>query len=181
MSEMQRNRGIVKRLSTSETKQVVFDKLRSDGELDNCDVDLNDDGTLGYFYDNNEKYDIINDSIFDVSGAPDESVDDAGEVNEAERLNETDYRVHAYYYNGGADLGEMLSHSIPLADKAYEKTSEFFAVKRKGGGFITGAGNSYLQTPRLYFSEKNARRAVEQHWPGVVDRGYEIVRFIESK
>lgn len=118
MSEMQRNKGIIKRLSTKENTKEVFDKLVADDLLDTkwCDFD-DETGIPTYISD--DRYELVNGTIFDVSGAPD-STDDYEDINEAERLNDTDYRVHAYFYNGGAGFGEMLDESIPRADKDSE-------------------------------------------------------------
>lgn len=121
MSEYVRNKGIIKRLSTPETTEEVFKKLVADGEINEKYCEFYND-KLGYI--DSEKYEVINDCIFDVSGAPDE-YDAEEDVNEAEKLNDTDYRVHAYYYNGGASFGEMLEESIPKADLDYApKTSK---------------------------------------------------------
>lgn len=119
MSEMQRNKGIVKRLSSKDNLKEVYEKLIADGNHDGQWDDIKEDGTPNWI--DSEKYTIVNGCLFDISNAPDESDEDMGEVNDAERLNETDYKIHAYYYNGGANLAEMLSESIPIADKEYKK------------------------------------------------------------
>lgn len=114
MSEMQRNRGIIKRLSTKENIKEVYEALDNDKEWD----EVKKNGVPIYIEDG--RYEIVNDCIFDVSGAPDEHDSDE-EINEAVKLNDTDYRVHAYYYNGGGNFGEMLEYSIPHADREYAK------------------------------------------------------------
>lgn len=121
MSEMQRNKGIIKRLSTKENLKEVYEKLIADGKHENKWDELNEDGTPRWI--DSEDYTIVSGCLFDISGAPDMS-DDYDDVNEATRLNETDYQVHAYYYNGGASFNEMLEESIPKADAAYEDKKE---------------------------------------------------------
>ena len=113
MSEMQRNKGIIKRLSTQENAAEVYKSLDIDKEWDEVD-----EKGVPFFIDD-ERYEVVNGYIFDVSGAPDER-DTNEEVNEAIRLNDTDYRVHAYFYNGGGSFSEMLDESIPEADAEYE-------------------------------------------------------------
>jgi len=171
MSEMQRNRGIVKRLSTKENAKEVFDKLVADGKIDPkwCEVD-----ERGVHYIDHEDYAIVNGAIFDVSGAPDES-DDYGDVNEAERLNDTDYKIHAYYYNGGANLSEMLDSSIPKADKEYEqKKSSTDGMKLYvvvlDGDFQRGPGWRRRHI-RAYSSEKRAQNYAKTYGGKVVEFG----------
>ena len=180
MSDMQRNRGIIKRISTKENAKEVFDKLVSDKIVEPkwCDFDEN-----SVQYIDHEDYVVVDGAIFDVSGAPDERDPSDDDVNEAERLNDTDYRIHAYFYNGGGSLAEMLDKSIPRADAAYiEKGigTEFFAIKKANGQFLCGAGNSSLPTPRLYLSEENAKNAVERHFRGIASDGYKIVKLVEQ-
>ncbi len=111
-----RNRGIIKRISTKEDAAEVYKNLDIDKTWDEVE-----DGIPTYI--SNDNYVIVDGCIFDVSGAPDQ-YDTDDDVNEAERLNETDYRVHAYYYNGGADFAEMLNSSIPEADAAYKSETD---------------------------------------------------------
>lgn len=127
MSDMQRNAGIVKRLSTKENALEVFQKLVKDGIVEEkwCEVDEN-----GVHYIDHDNYTVVNGAIFDISGAERED-DFEYDFNEAEKLNETDYRIHAYFYNGGASLGEMLDESIPKADEEYAMNSTPKEILRK--------------------------------------------------
>lgn len=128
MSEMVRNRGIVKRLSTKENIAEVYQSLDIDRKWD----EVNASGVPTWI--ENERYDIVDGCIFDVSGAPTE-YDTEEEANEAVKLNETDYRVHAYFYNGGASFSEMLEESIPRADAEYNggKEEELDKILSKHG------------------------------------------------
>ena len=176
MSEMQRNRGIIKRLSTKKTAKVVFDQLVSEGKIEPKWCEFDDDGTPNYI--ESENYILLRGEIFDVSDAPDESDDNAGEVNEAVKLNDNEYRIHAYYYNGGANLSEMLYSSIPTADKEYEnpKKKIYYAIKLNNGRYVS-RDNSIA--PALYASANKAKETLLRHFPGWADNGYEIVRFGE--
>lgn len=58
------------------------------------------------------------------------------------------------------------------------KATVYYAIKMSTGGFVAGAGNSSLPTPRLYLTPQAAENAVKRHWPGIRDRGYTIVRLI---
>lgn len=113
MSEMVRHRGIIKRLSTPENAMDVFEQLVAKGEINKDRAEIYD-GKVGWI--DEDKYDIINGAIFDVSGAPQE-YDADQEVEEAEKLNATDYRVHIYYYNGG---DSPIDDAIARADKEYQ-------------------------------------------------------------
>lgn len=112
MSEMVRNQGIIKKISTPETTAEVYKNLDNDKKWDEVD----ENGIPTWIED--DRYEMVRGCIFDVSDTPD-TYDSEGDVNEAVKLNDTDYRVHAYYYSGGANFGEMLDESIPRADKEY--------------------------------------------------------------
>ena len=117
MSEMVRHKGIIKRLSNKDNLTKVYNKLVAEGKIeDQIDADFNEDGTLNYIY--NDDYDVINGCLFDTSGAPEE-YDADEEVADAERLNDTDYRIHIYYYNGG---DSPIQEAIDEADKRYAKS-----------------------------------------------------------
>lgn len=179
MSEMVRNRGIIKRLSTPENIKEVYEKLIADGKHENKWDDLNEDGSPRWI--DSDRYEIVNDSLFDVSGAPDE-YDSEDDVNEAVRLNDTDYRVHAYYYNGGADLAEMLSSSIPRADDAYENKQPekmFYAVKilKNGNDHYWSRGSS--PAPNLFLTEGRALGTVKAN-TAYTDDELEVVRFVQQ-
>lgn len=124
MSEMMRNQGVIKKLSTPETTKEVYEKLDNDKKWDEVD----DNGVPSYIED--DRYEVVLGCIFDVSDAPD-TYDNDGEMNDAVKLNDTDYRVHAYYYNGGASFNEMLEESIPVADAEYVAQSDPKSVLRK--------------------------------------------------
>lgn len=171
MSDMQRNRGIVKRLSTKENIKEAYQKIIADGHDSRWD-DIEEDGTPRWI--DSEYYTIVNDSLFDISGAP-SVIDEDDEVNDVERLNDTDYRVHAYYYNGGASFSEMLSHSIPEADANYEKPADvFYAVKMtKLDRWWTRDGSP---SPALFLTEEKARKTVLKHTAQTEDK-IEVVMF----
>jgi len=170
MSEMERQKGIIKRLSTEDNINEVYQKLVDTGEITDEWTEFYPDGKLAYI--DSDKYDIINGCLFDVSEAPSECDSDE-EIAEATRLNDTDYQVHVYWYNGG-DC--PIDEAIKKADEEYVERQIFYAIKVNDYGWVTGAGNSYLKTPRLYFTEENARNAIERHWPGFVKKGYKIVK-----
>ncbi len=176
MSEMIRNRGIIKRLSTKDNLKEVYEKLIADGKHDNKWDELNEDGTPRWIDSSN--YEIVNGSLFDVTGAPDQ-YDSDDDVNEAVRLNETDYRIHSYYYNGGTHLGEMLEESIPLADEAYDKEQAqqvFYAVKLFNGRFWSRGSSP---TPALFLTEGRAVGTIKAHTAYDTSE-YEIVRFTQQ-
>lgn len=144
---MQRNAGIIKRLSTKENAVEVFKKLVEDGIVEEkwCKVDEKD-----VRYIDHDDYAVVNGCIFDVSGAKTEH-DYEYDFNEAEKLNDTDYRVHAYFYNGGASFDEMLEESIPKADAAYE-------TKEKTEPFPFAGTYSFL-----YNNHKDVLKELEEH------------------
>lgn len=113
---MVRNQGVIKRLSTIETSPQVYKQLIAEGHEPKFD-EVDEHGAPTYM--DSDDYTVINGCIYDISGAPN-SYDSEGELNEATKISDTEYRIHAYYYNGGADLSEMLDESLPRADKAYE-------------------------------------------------------------
>lgn len=175
MSEMVRHKGIIKRLSNEDNLTEVYKRLVAEGKIeDQIDADFNEDGTLNYIY--NDDYDVINGCLFDTSGAPEE-YDADEEVAEAERLNETDYRIHIYYYNGG---DSPIYEAIEEADAKYkEKTEEnvFYAVKRADGRFIGRMGSP---APALYLTPGKAEATLLKHFPGHARDGYKIVQFVEK-
>ena len=177
MSDMQRNRGIVRRISTKENAKEVFDKLVADGEIDPkwCDFD-----ETSVQYIDSDNYSLVDGAIFDVTGAPREVDPSDDDVNEAERLNETDYRVHAYFYNGGASFEEMLEESIPKADAAYKEPAKvFYAVKmlKFGDGEFWSRGSS--PTPALFLTEGRALGTVKANTAYTEDE-LEVVRFVQQ-
>ncbi len=121
MSEMVRHKGIIKKLSTPETLMEVFEKLVAEGKINREHADI-EDGIVCWI--DEDEYDIINGCLFDVSGAPQE-YDAYEEVDDADKLNESDYRIHIYYYNGG---DSPIDDAIARADKEYnaktKKTSK---------------------------------------------------------
>lgn len=171
MSEMVRHKGIIKKLSTPENLMEVFDKLVKEGKINRNNADIYD-GKVHWI--DEDEYDIINGCIFDMSDAPQE-YDADQEVEEAEKLNDTDYRIHIYYYNGS---DSPLEDAIVEADKEYEKTSKtvYYAVKRKNGYFWFRAGSP---TPALFLTPGKARSTVEQYAPAYADEGYDVVKFME--
>lgn len=58
------------------------------------------------------------------------------------------------------------------------RANVFYAIKMSGDQFVAGSGNSSLPTPRLYLTPQAAENAVKRHWPGIVSRGYTIVRLV---
>lgn len=174
MSDMQRNKGIVKRLSTKENAKEVFDKLVAEGKFDPkwCDFD-----ETSVQYIDSDDYVVVNGEIFDITGAPDERDPSEDGVNEAERLNETEYRVHAYFYNGGGSFQEMLEESIPRADKEYSGPSKvFYAVKMLKFGEFWSRGSS--PTPALFTTEARALGTVKAFTAYKEDE-LEIVKFAQ--
>lgn len=153
MSEMQRNQGIIKRLSTPETTAEVYKNLDIDKQWD----DVGEDGIPTFIDD--DRYDIVNGCIFDVSGAPDDRDGDE-EINEAVRLNDTDYRVHAYFYNGGGSFSEMLDESIPKADAEYQSNDD---VEKELDDImedlITGHNFEYARKALLEWHNKHKAQA----------------------
>lgn len=173
MSEMQRNRGTVKRLSTKENLREVYEKLVADGKHDNKWDDLNEDGTPNWI--DSDNYTVVDGCLFDISGAPDERDPSEGDVNEATKLNDTDYQVHALFYNGGASFNEMLEESIPKADKEYEqKKSSTDGMKLYvvviDGDFQRGPGWRRRHI-RAYSSEKRAQNYAKTYGGKVVEFG----------
>lgn len=160
---MQINKGIIKRISTPETSAEVFRNLIKNGLTDKqwCEVDYN--GVPSYI--DSDRYIVIDSCIFDVSGAPNVS-DNYDDVNDAERLNDTDYRIHAYYYNGGGSLDEMLEESIPKADKEYKeknKTSKLnieFPSDKHRDSFTSWLSNSGEQD---FFNQADCEHKDDQH------------------
>ena len=128
MSEMVRHKGIIKKLSTPENFMEVFDKLVDDGKIDRDRADIYE-GEVEWI--DEDEYDIINGCLFDVSDAPQE-YDADEEVAEVEKLNDTDYRIHIYYYNGG---DSPLDSAIERADKDYntDKSDELDKILGKHG------------------------------------------------
>lgn len=119
---MVRHRGIIKKLSTDkESSLEVYKQLIAEGKIEDKWHELDDDGTPRYL--DTDNYTVVGDCIFDITGAPRE-YDGEDDVNDAERLNETDYRIHSYFYNGGASLAEMLDESIPKADANYQVSED---------------------------------------------------------
>lgn len=176
MSDMQRNAGIIKRISTKENALEVFSKLVKDGIVEEkwCEVDEN-----GVQYIDHENYAVVGGAIFDISGAERED-DYEYDFNEAERLNETDYRVHAYFYNGGASFDEMLDESIPKADKEYferENVETFYAIKLKSGGYWTRGSNV---APAMFTTISKAKGVAGSINVGLDPESYDIVKFVEQ-
>lgn len=152
MSEMQRNRGVVKRLSTKESLKEVYEQLVAEGKIDGKWTEFREDGSPLYI--DSDEYEIVNGCLFDVSGAPDE-YDSDEEVNDAVRLNDTDYRIHAYYYNGGANLGEMLEESIPRADAAYNNADVEKELDDIMEDLIVGHNFDYARKALLEWKNKS--------------------------
>lgn len=173
MSEMQRNKGIVKRVSTKDNLKEVYERLIAEGKHDNKWDDLNEDGTPNWI--DGDDYDIVDGCLFDISGAPDERDPSEGDVNEATKLNDTDYQVHALFYNGGASFSEMLEESIPKADKDYEekkasKSGMTLFVVVKDGDFQRDPGFRRRHV-RAYTSEKRAQNYAKLYGGKVVEFG----------
>lgn len=122
MSEMMRNKGTIRRISTQENIKEVYEQLVKEGKITSEFNELSENGVPEYIEDDN--YEIINGCIFDMSGAPAE-YDSYEDVEEVTKLNDTDYKIHLYYYNGGTNDAEILEEAIPKADLEYApKTSK---------------------------------------------------------
>jgi hypothetical protein len=127
MSEMVRHRGIIKKLSNDKQSTIdVYKQLVADGKIDPKWDEVSDSGLPEWI--ESRDYTIVNNCIFDISGAPRE-YDGEDDVNDAVRLSETEYRIHSYFYNGGASLDEMLEESIPKADAAYGESSSKLTIE----------------------------------------------------
>lgn len=174
MSEMVRYKGIIKRLSTKENARAVYDSLVKDGKIDGKWTDFDENGVPIWF--DSDDYIMHDDCLYDITEAPEERDCSDDGVNDAERLNDTDYKIHAYFYNGGASLSEMLEHSLPEADKKYENKKVFWAVKLKNGDYMT---RNTSAAPALYTTKNRAISTIEKNWPGIVKIGYELVKFGE--
>lgn len=116
MSEMMRNQGIIRRISTKDNIKEVYEKLVEEGKITSTWNEFDANGVPTYIED--DDYDIINGCLFDMSGAPAE-YDTDDEVEEVTKLNDTDYKIHLYYYNGGTNDSEILEEAIPKADAEY--------------------------------------------------------------
>lgn len=174
MSEMVRQRGIIKKLSNQDNLMEVFNKLVAEGKIDKTQADIDGD-YIGWIAE--DEYEVINGCLFDVSGAP-KKYDDEDYVEEGEKLNDTDYRVHLYWYNGG---DSPIDDIIKRADEEYEvKTQEpvFYAVRTLNGDFMQRAGSA---APALFTSEARAHSMVRLNRPATYEDGYEVVRFGELK
>ena len=173
MSEMERHRGIIRRISTPETTKEVYNKLVADGEIDGYWTEFNNEGIPSFI--DSDKYDVINGCLFDISDAPTEYDGDQG-VEDVEKLNDTDYRIHAYFYNGGACLGEILEEKIPEADAEYEAKSKgqvYYAVKFENGRYMP---SKHGACPALYISPAKAEAALKMRYHS---KPHTIVKFTE--
>lgn len=115
MSEMVRQRGVIKKLSNEDNLTEVYNKLVEDGLHDPKRDELNDDGTLQWI--DGSEYEVINGCLFDMSDAPEED-DSEDFVEEGKKLNDTDYDVHLYWYNGS---DSPIDDIIKRADEEYER------------------------------------------------------------
>jgi hypothetical protein len=122
MSEMMRNKGIIRRISTEENIKEVYNKLVSEGKITSEFNEVDDNGVPTYIEDDN--YEIINGCLFDMSDAPAE-YDSYEDVEEVTKLNDTDYKIHLYYYNGGTNDSEILEEAIPKADAIYNEQDKW--------------------------------------------------------
>lgn len=190
MSEMVANKGIIKELypelegvrdkilQLSKDINVPLDKLIWQGNLDEF---VNDYAEFGQDY--WHKYMVINNRLFDTTNTPDIYDYESEHVDTIKKIAPSTYEIDLYYYNGGTNMEEIITENINEADEAYESKKSanlFYAIWVEGGwGWVTGAGNSSLPTPRLYLSEEKARNTIEKHWPGLVKQGYKIVPFME--
>ena len=124
---MVRHRGIIKKLSNDKSSTIaVYKQLVADGKIDPKWDEVSESGLPEWI--DSRDYTIVDNCIFDISGAPQE-YDGEDDVNDAERLNETDYKIHSYFYNGGASLNEMLEESIPKADAAFSKSTSNLTIE----------------------------------------------------
>lgn len=121
MSEMMRNKGVIRRISTKENINEVYEGLIDSGKISKDEYNEYDKGVLSYT--ESDDYDVINGCLFDMSGAPAE-YDSDEYVDEVVKLNDTDYRIHLYYYNGGTCDSEILEERIPEADVEYDSTDK---------------------------------------------------------
>lgn len=177
MSDMQRNKGIIKRLSTKETTKEVYNKLIKDGLHDPKWDETDEDGTPVYI--DSDKYQLIDGCMFDISDAPRET-DGEDYVEEVERLNDTDYKIHLYFYNGGGSMDEILDEAVPKADEEYEKNSKkntFYAIKFKDGSYWSRGSNT---APSTFSTEGRARGTANNVSVRLNPDSYDIVKLVEQ-
>lgn len=179
---MQANKGIIKELySEIENPEEKIIQLHLDTEIPFDDlVWIRDNGDVDWGYIEHDDYSLINDRLFDVSGAPDKTDDDYGERDYIQKIGTNEYEVDLYYYNGGGNMEEFVSDYLDKETEGLiESKAIFYAIKIERGYFVPSAPTQYSSnTPLLFMTEVEARNYMINVQPTI--EHYTIVALKES-
>lgn len=173
---MIRNNGIIKELFAD--KKTVTQKIEALAKRLNVSVDTlvyREDDYIEFNDEHYDNYAFINRRLFDISNAPDERESD-GESYKVTKVAEGEYLLDLYYYNGGTCMEEIVAEKLDEIDKE-PVGQNYYAVRLANGRYVTRANS---EAPALYSTPARAEATAKKHFFGLLDDGYEVVRFIEA-